>query len=268
MGVLLQISDPHFGTEQPHVLTALQALAAREQPSVLVWSGDITQRARRRQFEAAAKLNQALGIAHVLAIPGNHDIPLFNVMARLFNPYGGFRRAFGAQLQGSLSLPGLMVIGVNTTRPWRHKNGEVSSQQIERVARQLTQARPDQLRIVVVHQPVWITQAHDKENLLRGHAAALATWGPAGADIIMGGHIHLPYVKELVVAAGDVQRRLWVVQAGTALSSRVRGDIPNSVNLIRYPTTHEAIHRLHGQIERWDFSAQQAAFELVDSTSM
>lgn len=265
MGLLLQISDPHFGTEQPHVVVALQALAARERPTVLVWSGDITQRARASQFLAARQFNETLGIPHVLAIPGNHDIPLFNLAARAFNPYGGFMRAFGPELEPTVSLPGLQVICVNTTRRWRHKDGEVSSQQIERVAAQLAQAVPDQLRIVVVHQPVWVTQAHDQANLLHGHQQALSMWGAAGADIIMGGHIHLPYVKELLVQSGEVQRPLWVVQAGTALSSRVRGGIPNSVNLIRYPSTHGVIRRALGSIDRWDFNARHACFEQVDS---
>ena len=128
------------------------------------------------------------------------------------------------------ATPDLLVVCVNTTRAWRHKHGEVSSLQIERVARRLANAEAAQLRIVVVHQPVAVTRAEDVQNLLRGHEAALRRWAAAGADIVMGGHIHLPYVMPL----HDLARPLWAVQAGTAVSHRVRHGTPNSVNLIRW----------------------------------
>lgn len=259
MSVLLQISDPHFGTEQPAVVEALFALAQRERPEVVVWSGDITQRARRSQFAAARQFAQRLNAPHLLAIPGNHDIPLFNLAARVLVPYGGFKRAFGENLEPGLSVPGLQVTGVNTTRPWRHKNGEVSRAQIERVAARLRQAEPGQLRVVVVHQPVWITQEQDRRNLLRGHELALEQWGAAGADIIMGGHIHLPYLREIALSDARQDESVWVVQAGTALSSRVRGGIANSVNLVRYrggPAGRRTI-------ERWDFKTDAGRFEQV-----
>ena len=94
MSVLLQISDPHFGTEQTPVVQALVALSREQQPDLVVLSGDITQRATEEQFRAARTFMDRLGVPF-LAIPGNHDIPLFNLRARLFNPYSRFRHAFG-----------------------------------------------------------------------------------------------------------------------------------------------------------------------------
>jgi 3',5'-cyclic AMP phosphodiesterase CpdA len=272
MGVLLQISDPHFGTEQPAVVEALLALAARERPEVVVWSGDITQRARRSQFEAASAFARRMNVPHVLAIPGNHDIPLFNLAARLLYPYRGFLQAFrteqGHALEPELNLPGVHISGVNTTRNWRHKNGEVSRRQIDRVCRRLRQCKPGVLRVVVIHQPLWIVEDEDRGNLLRGHEQALDAWGRAGADIIMGGHIHLPYVRQLEASAPEGPRPLWIVQAGTALSSRVRGGVPNSVNLIRYQDATGAAEGPSRVIERWDFDNSQSRFERVQCTAM
>ena len=264
MQALLQISDPHFGTEQPAVCEALCRLAARERPTVAVWSGDITQRARHAQFEAAGRFKRALGVPRTLAIPGNHDIPLFNLAARMGWPYDGFKRVFGPTLSPRLVLPGLFVIGVNTTRPWRHKNGEVSRRQIDRVSQALRQAGPGAMRIVVIHQPVWVIEAVDRRNLLRGHEAALRDWGRAGADIVMGGHIHLPYVREMTVSETGGLRPMWIVQAGTALSRRVRGGISNSVNLVRF----DPLRHAPGVIERWDFNVSAQEFEQVSVTSM
>ncbi|MHB1360954.1 MAG: metallophosphoesterase family protein, partial [Rhodocyclaceae bacterium] len=158
MSVLLQISDTHFGTEQPLVVEAVVALAAQHRPDVVVLSGDITQRARPAQFRAAKAFVDRLG-APVLAVPGNHDIALFDLWARLTRPYARYTRVFGANLEPVFSSPDLLVIGVNTTRAWRHKHGEVSTAQIDRVATLLTAASPQQLRVVVVHQPAAVPQA-------------------------------------------------------------------------------------------------------------
>jgi len=264
MSVLLHLSDTHFGTEQPQVVEALVALAAQQRPDVVVLSGDITQRASAAQFRAAKTFVDRLG-APVLAIPGNHDIALFDLWARLTRPYAGFARVFGADLEPVHSSPDCLVVGVNTTRVWRHRHGEVSGVQIARVARLLAAAKPEQLRVVVVHQPLAVADAGESVHLLRGHARAAQVWAQAGADLVLGGHIHLPYTMPLPGLA----RRLWVVQAGTAVSRRTRPGVPNSVNVLRWgdaanPPQAVSRNRAAGVrgcvMERWDFFANQQAF--------
>lgn len=252
MTVVLQISDTHFGTEQPQVADALVGLALQQRPDLVVLSGDITQRARPAQFRAARAFVDRLG-APVLAVPGNHDIALFALWSRLVHPYARHAAAFGQDLEPVHATDDLLVIGVNTTRPWRHKNGEVSLQQVGRVARLLEGAEPAQLRIVVVHQPVAVTLDEDRPNRLRGHAAALERWAAAGADLVMGGHIHLPYVLMLQ----GLVRPLWAVQAGTAVSSRVRKGVPNSVNLLHW---NAGLAAARCRIEQWDFVAGAGTF--------
>ncbi|HEY0857318.1 MAG TPA: metallophosphoesterase [Albitalea sp.] len=257
MTMLLHISDPHFGTEQPPVVEALLRLAAQEHPELVMLSGDITQRARRSQFRAARGFVDRLGDIPTLVIPGNHDIPLFNLAARLLAPYANFERAFGAELEPVHESARLLLIALNTTRPRRHKNGELSREQIERVARRLRAAQHGQLRAVVVHQPIAVTRPEDEHNLLRGHAAAIEAWSAAGADLVLGGHIHLPYVLALHERLPGLARRLWAVQAGTAVSRRVREGAPNSVNLIRWG---DALPSGRCVIERWDYSAAAGGF--------
>lgn len=260
MAVLLHWSDPHFGTEQPAVMDALARFSQQVRPDLLVLSGDITQRASRRQFHAARAFANRLG-APLLAIPGNHDIPLFHLGLRLCQPYARYREAFGDDLEPVHEAPGWLVLGVNTTRWWRHKNGQVSAAQIERVARRLAAARPEQLRVVVVHQPVAVLQAAETHNLLRGQAAALPRWAAAGADLVLGGHIHLPYVTALA----GLPRAMWAVQAGTSVSSRVRDGLPNSVNLLRWGPGAPADHC---RVERWDHDARCRAFVLHGFTAL
>lgn len=233
-------------------MEALAALARQQRPDLLVLSGDITQRATTAQFRAARDFTRRLGVP-VLAVPGNHDIPLFDVWTRLRRPYARFSAAFGADLEPVHSSPDLLVVCVNTTRAWRHKHGQIGAPQVDRVAGHLEGATSAQLRVVVVHQPIAVTLAEDLPNRLRGHAAALARWAAAGADLVMGGHIHLPFV----LALHGLARPMWAVQAGTAVSLRVRQGAPNSVNLLRWGA--DAVPGCCS-IEQWDYSADDRTF--------
>lgn len=263
MTTLIQISDTHFGTEQPPVVAALVELTHRIKPAAVILSGDITQRARRSQFSAARRFVEQLEVPAYLAIPGNHDIPLFNVVARMFFPYAGFQRAFGATLEPRLECDGYTVIGVNTTRASRHKDGEVSAEQIQRVAADLRAAASNRVRIVVTHQPVHVLRPGEIHNRLHGYERAVRAWSDAGADIIMGGHIHLPYTALLRDHFPGLSRRCWVVQAGTAVSHRVRAHHPNSVNLlVREPAA------LVCRVERWDYDANSRGFRCVSAQQL
>ena len=251
MSVILQISDPHFGTEVPEVVEALVRMATGLAPDLVVLSGDITQRARDAQFEAARAFVDRIG-APVLAVPGNHDIPLMNLWARALHPYAGHRASFGEALEPGFENREMLVLGVNTTRARRHKDGEVDAAQVQRVAERLSRASADQLRVVVVHQPIDVKRPQDEPDRLIGHMAAQRAWAAAGADVVMGGHIHLPYV----MALPGLARAMWVVQAGTAVSNRVRRGVPNSVNVLRW-TARDAVC----VVEQWDHAETTQAFE-------
>ncbi len=259
MTVLLQISDPHFGTERYEVVEALLALSRTLAPDVLVLSGDITQRARRSQFEGARSFVDRLGIATRIVLPGNHDLPVFDLFTRLVDPYGHYIRSFGESFAPSIETPDLLVLGVNTTTPRRRKDGEVGEVAIRRVADRLKRATYSQLRIVVTHQPAYVTRPKDAGNLLHGHQAAVRAWAAAGADIVMGGHIHLPYVAAINDGFPDLPRKLWCVQAGTALSRRLRHEANNSINVIR----HDRRNAERCLVERWDYGEVSKSFERV-----
>lgn len=261
MNRILHLSDPHFGTEQGHVLQAVLQLAKSQAPDLVLLTGDITQRARRSQFAAARRFVDQLP-APVLTVPGNHDIPLFNLFSRLFTPFGNYRRVFGKVLEPEFESDSLLVIGVNTARAANHIDGEVSCQQIERVARRLGEARPEQLRIIMQHHPVCAAEQSDLSNLLIGREQAIPAWVDAGLDLLIAGHIHLPYVRPLT---GTGERIGWTAQAGTALSQRVRGSVPNSVNLIIHGVDSG---QHHCAVERWDYTASLQAFQRVVSTTL
>lgn len=258
---ILHLSDLHFGTEQTPVVAAIQRLSQRLKPQLLIVSGDLTQRAQPHQFRAARRFIDSLAIPNRLLIPGNHDIPLLQPLTRLLRPYQEYLRYFGPELEPSLDQPQLLVLGVKTTRRYRHTDGELSAKQIERVARRLQQAAPEQLRLVVTHQPLAVIRRQDAINLLHRGAEASRRWAEAGADLVLGGHIHLPYVCA-VHEQMPLARPLWVVQAGTAVSSRTRFEAGHSLNLL----FHQG--RQHCRVERWDFQPAQQQFVCVSQQSL
>lgn len=261
---LLHLSDTHFGTERSAVVDALLRMTAAQAPQIAILSGDITQRARRAEFAAAASFLDCLQIP-VMALPGNHDIPLFNLAGRLLAPYGNYHRALQTALMPSFENETMLALGVNTTRWFRHKDGEVSGAQIEQVCKRLRAAQPQQLRVVVTHQPVHVTELRDRHNLLHGHEAAVSAWSAAGADLILGGHIHLPYTRNLREHYPELRRATWAVQAGTAVSERVRFEAPNSVNIIEYDSAAAARRCL---LKRWDYDGTVGEFHLHSETPM
>ncbi len=264
MSTLLQISDTHFGTERPEVVEALLALVAEQPPTLTVLSGDVTQRATPSEFAAARRFTDRLGPAPLLVVPGNHDIPLFDLWERFRTPYKDYCHAFGPELEPSYESDDWLVLALNTTRWWRHENGQVSHRQAERVAARLEAARPGQLRVVVTHQPVAVTLPKDGHTLLRGQAPAVQRWAQAGVDIILGGHIHLPFVLPLHRQRPQLPNAVWAVNAGTAVSSRLRRKAGNSVNYIHRSPDRPRCARL----ERWDYVDAQRRFTCVDRTDL
>lgn len=249
---IVQLSDLHFGTETPAVLEALLAACAEIEPGLVLLSGDLTQRARRHEFDACRQLIKRLAPAQVLAVPGNHDLPLFNVWHRFRAPYAGFRRVFGWQLEPVFETPEVLVAGVNTTDPRRHVDGYFDSRSVDQVARQL-QASSATLKLVVGHHPVDAVLASDEQNIAGGAHAAMQRWSEAGMQLYLAGHIHYPFFAPLCRRYPDLPEQAWTLQAGTAISRRTRDGKPNSFNLIESDSQDKTL-----VLCRWDFVAEGA----------
>ncbi len=268
MTSILHISDTHFGTEQQPIVEAMEAHVRERGADLLVLSGDITQHARRQQFVAAQAFVRRLksyGIPEVLTIPGNHDLPpLHNPLPRFLGPYDNYRQHFGDELEPTFENDELLMLGLNTTHPLRRKDGRVTTEQMRKVRTRLQRCDPVKLRIVVTHQPFGLLAASDWHNIQHGARPALMCWAEAGLDIVMGGHIHLPYVLPLSAQYPELTREIWTVQAGTALSCRVRGGLPNSFNRLYVDNAQDK----QARVERWDYHAPSGRFILGESLDL
>ncbi|PKO34103.1 MAG: DNA repair exonuclease [Betaproteobacteria bacterium HGW-Betaproteobacteria-7] len=251
---IAHISDTHFGTEEPLVCVALRAALLRASPDLVVFTGDITQRARAAQFRAARAFVDSLAPLPVLIVPGNHDIPLFDLLTRLVAPYRNFHRHIGPDLAPLWQNSQMAVLGFNSTHRLRHKNGVISPAAVAFVAARLT-ALPQPCKIVALHHPLASATAEDIANCARGNEAAIAAWSAAGADLFLGGHIHLAYC----LATGAAPHRVLAANTGTATSRRRRGGMANSFNLVEL-----AIGSKPGlQITRLDYQAARGEFAVA-----
>jgi 3',5'-cyclic AMP phosphodiesterase CpdA len=191
---ILHFSDLHFGAPEDAVLEhAMPDLLRRIEPDLVVATGDLTHRGRAAQHDRAAAFLRGLG-PPVVAIPGNHDIP-YSFPARFSRPWGEFERVWDTT-EPVYSADAVHVVGLNSVRPWRHQSGGVGDAQLTRVAERLAQARNGALRVVALHHQLigapWRTRK--KPVARRNHV--LARLVDAGAELILGGHIHQATVSE------------------------------------------------------------------------
>ncbi|MDO5673496.1 MAG: metallophosphoesterase [bacterium] len=237
MTTLLHISDTHFGTEIPAVLAALRQQVHAMPVDAIILSGDLTQRARLYQFRNCRAFIDSLSDLPLLAVPGNHDISLWCPWERLFTPYRRYHTYFPTDFDRHglicAQIGDAYIVAVRSTRRYRHIHGELSARQIDRVGRLLQQAPAGALKLVVCHQPLYVTDQEDEVDLVRGAHRAVPVWRAAGADGIVSGHIHQPFIVPIPPGKNALSTRpMWAIQTGTTASTRLRDNYPNAFNII------------------------------------
>jgi len=254
MSTVVHLSDLHFGRTDPRVVAALEETVMRLAPSVVVVSGDLTQRAKTAQFAEAQRFLASLPCPQVI-VPGNHDVPLYNLVARLARPLARYRRLITPNLQPHVVREDLAVFGLNTTRSWTVKGGLARASDVQRVSNALRGLGGSIVKMVVAHHPFGATSEDAPPGLDPEHGpqdAALTALTEAGADVFLTGHLHVSYAGQRAARFQAGGRTAIVLGAGTATSTRVRGE-PNAFNVLRVTEARIAI-------ERFDWSASAAAF--------
>ena len=191
---VLHISDLHVGTQEaPPVEDALEKLIERLEPELVIASGDLTHRGRPEQHAAAATFLRSMG-RPVLAIPGNHDIP-YTFPARFTRTFDEFERHWETT-EPVFSSESLHVIGLNSVRAWRHQSGGIREEQLQRASKLLAEAPPGTLRVVTMHHQMIGTPWRSRKKPVARRSHVLAALVDAGAELILGGHIHQAAVAE------------------------------------------------------------------------
>ena len=231
MRTLVHLSDLHFGRIDPELLDPLRRCVQGLKPHLLVVSGDLTQRARKAQFAEAKRYLDTLPKPQII-VPGNHDVPLYNLFKRFLQPLKNFRSIIADDLEPAYIDEEMAVVGINTARSFTFKDGRVSDEQIERVRERLCRLDDRINKIIVTHHPFDLPEDWDDDEIVGRAPVAMQMFSRFGADMLLAGHLHISHTGHTAARYKIAGYSALVVQAGTATSTRGRGEA-NSFNAIR-----------------------------------
>jgi 3',5'-cyclic AMP phosphodiesterase CpdA len=245
MKTIAHLSDLHFGTERPEVAAALLSDVQRHAPSLVIVSGDLTQRARAAQFVAARDYLSRLPQPQLI-VPGNHDVPLYDVFRRFAFPLTRYCRFIGSDLDPTFEDDEIVVTGINTARSFTWKNGRISVEQIEGLRTRLDRGGL-RVKIVVTHHPFLPPPGDVGIDLVGRAGQAIDVLDRCNVDLLLAGHLHRGYAGDIRTHYPAARRAMIAIQAGTAISHRMREGEANAYNVLRVERT-----RIDIEVRSWN----------------
>jgi 3',5'-cyclic AMP phosphodiesterase CpdA len=251
MRTIVHVSDLHFGRIDPKLPGPLRAAIESVQPDVVCVSGDLTQRARRTQFREAADFLATLPFPRIV-VPGNHDVPYYDVARRFLSPLDRFREYIESDPFPVFQDDELCVVGVNTARSLTFKNGRINAQQVAEVEHRFRGLPDEVARIVVTHHPFDLADGADESSLVGRAQMAMQVFAAAGVDFFLSGHMHFSHAMTTAKRYDIAGFAALMIQAGTTTSTRGRGEA-NSFNVLR-------IGAASLELETWTWRSETATF--------
>lgn len=226
---IVHLTDIHFGCENVEAVEAAVAFAHDRAPDLTLVTGDLTYNGQPVEFQAAqawlARLPQPL-----LATPGNHDTPYWNLPLRTLTPFRRYRRYIGAPQRSGFDAPELLVRAVNSARGAQPRlnwsKGAMNLRECERAVADFQAAPVGALKVFACHHPLIEAVGEPVTGDTHRGRAAAEILAAGGTDLIVTGHVHVPFAVPFAVS----DERTYGVGGGT-LSLRLRGT-PPSFNLI------------------------------------
>ena len=256
MRTIVHLSDLHFGRTDDALLTPLASIIAKLAPDLVAVSGDLTQRARSTQFQAARAFLDRLPEPQII-VPGNHDVPLHNVFTRFIGPLDKYRRYITDDLEPFYSDDEIAVLGINTARSLTFKRGRINSTQIDQAKMRLCALDPQIIKIIVTHHPFDLPERRASNERVGRAELAMSMLSACRCDLLLAGHLHVSDAGSVAMHAVGGSHDAIVVQAGTATSTRGRGEL-NSFNAI-----HVDANRI--EVQRFGWRPIDSVFEVMDS---
>ena len=247
MRTIVHLSDLHFGRIDAALIAPLQRLVTSIAPDVVVVSGDLTQRARSAEFIAADAFLKSLPTPQIV-VPGNHDVSLHNLFNRFVRPLDKYRRHITADMAPTFIDEEIAVFGINTARSLTFKNGRVGTTALATLRDRMAQLPANLTKIIVTHHPVDLPATRQPHELVGRATDAMALFSDCGADVLLAGHLHASHAGSSAARYPNSAFAALVVQAGTATSTRGRGEA-NSFNVLRIESAAIAVERYSWELD-------------------
>lgn len=213
---LIHLTDLHFGLHHDDLVEPLRKAILANKPDVIVVSGDLTQRARAGQFRQAMAFVKGLGLEYMV-IPGNHDLPFYNLFLRVLNPFAPYRKSASGNLTPRLQVGQLCLYGINTADPFRWRGGVARKAEIAKVCQAMRDGPAGATNILVCHHPLQEPQGFQR-NETRHSDLAMDMLVEAGLDVVLSGHLH--HWTTGLGLDGGAAKPIFQMQTGTALCAR------------------------------------------------
>lgn len=252
MRKLVHLSDLHFGRVDYSLVEPLIENIRELEPDVVVVSGDLTQRARSHEFQEAREFLDQLPSPQII-VPGNHDVPLYNVLARFLQPLDKYRRFITDDLKPFYADEEVAILGINTARSLTIKDGRINEEQVESIRQRLCPFGDEVTKIIVTHHPFDLPEGHAENELVDRAELAMRALANCGADVLLAGHLHISHTGHSSARYKIAGHNALVVSAGTATSTRGRGET-NSFNVLRVKHPFISVERLAWQTDRKSFT--------------
>lgn len=261
---IAHLSDLHFGRVELDVVAPLVDAVRALQPDITVVSGDFVQRGIRREFEQAREFIGQLP-EPLIVVPGNHDMPFNNWAARFLTGLDLYREYISDNLAPEYRDEEVAIIGVNTARVWPVRGGSISREQMAQVERFVCAMPGSLVKILVTHHPFDLAESYHRRELVGRARIAMGKFAHS-VDILLAGHMHLSHAGRTAVRYRLKGQSAVFVQAGTATSTRGRGE-PNTFNLLLIERPSLIVQRHGWSPERRAFAAiEEERFDIGIST--
>ena len=255
MRTIFHISDVHFGPPHlPRVSRGVVEFVERHQPSVVVLSGDLTQRAKPEQFQQAREFVDAISVP-VIVVPGNHDVPLYRVFERALDPFGTYRRHFSEELEPVYRDDEILIVGINTAFNWTFKDGRIKLSRLLEVEKLLRATPESVLKVIVAHHHLIPPPNFGTQRVLTNAYEAIDLFSSSGVDLILSGHLHQAYIGNSEEFYPKGRPPVVILHSGTTTSNRGRAGERerNTCNWIRVDGRSMVVshYRWHHELERF-----------------
>ncbi|HYO83929.1 MAG TPA: metallophosphoesterase [Bryobacteraceae bacterium] len=261
---IVHLSDLHFGRVDPTLIEPLLEAVHRCEPDLTALSGDFTQKGTRSEFQEAAEFVKRLP-GKIIAVPGNHDMAFLNPWKRATQRLKLFREYITNDPEPWYLDNEIAVMGLNTARVTHLRDGRIREWQVKRLEERMATAAPEIIRILVTHHPFDLPAIFEADELV-GRGARYMKRVVNSIDIMLAGHMHISYVGPTAMRYKVLGDSAIFVQAGTALSTRVRTE-DNAFQLVRTSPGAVEVQQFLAQGDKY-LPQQACLFRSVDGVWM